>query len=148
MTKKLLAAMTGSLLLIAPACGGGGGGDGGDGGDGGGTPPQPAGPAGEVAACLGKERIDARVDKAGATLVRAPNARDAVVARLGSNTANVLFFRSAEAAGKAKARVRNQDLANIEKDILIVFQRPPRGSQNDQVKDCLPGEQKDKDQKK
>jgi len=101
-----------------------------------------------VAACLGKERIDARVDKAGATLVRAPKARDAVVARLGSNTANVLFFPSAEDAGKAKERVKNQDLANIEKDILIVFQRPPRGSQNDQVKDCLPGEQKDKDQKK
>ena len=144
MTKKLLAAMTGSLLLIAPACGSGGGGDGGDGG---GTPPQPAGPAGEVAACLGKERIDARVDKAGATLVRAPKARDAVVARLGSNTANVLFFPSAEAAGKAKKRVKNQDLVNIEKDILIVFQRPPKGNQNDQIKDCLP-DQQDKDQKK
>ena len=140
MTKSFLTASTCALVLLASACGSGGGGGGGEGGE---TPPQPAGPAGEVAACLGKERIDARVDKAGATLVRAPNARDAVVARLGSNTANVLFFPSTEAAGKAKERVKNEALVNIEKEILIVFQKRPKADQEKQIKDCLPDDKKD-----
>lgn len=144
MTKNLLAASTCALLLLVSACGSGGG------GGGGGTPP-PASPAADVAECLGKEKVRARVDKAGATLVRAPKARDAVVARFKGNVANVLFFASKEDASDAKGQVKNEDLANIEEDILILFEKAPRPAQEEQIDDCLPDDeeqQKDEQQKK
>ena len=137
MTKSFLTASTCALVLLASACGSGGGGEGGE------TPPQPAGLAGEVAACLGKERIEAKVDKAGAKLIRAKGTRDAVVATLGGNTANILFFPSAEAASTAKEQVKNEALVNIEKEILIVFQKRPKADQEKQIKDCLPDDKKD-----
>lgn len=145
MTKNLLAASSCAVLLLASACGSGGGGGGGE------TPPPPS-PAAEVAECLGEEKINAKVDKAGATLVRAPNARDAVVARFKGNVANVLFFASKELASEAKGKAKSEDLTNIEEDILVVFQKPPKGDQKEQIDDCLPDDeeqqQEDEQQKK
>jgi len=142
MTKKLLTAPICALSLLLPACGGGGAG----GGEGG-TPPSPSGDAAEVAECLGQERVRARADKAGATLVRAPSAQDAVVAEFRSNTANVFFFASKEAAADVKEQVRDEDLANIEEEILIVFENAPRGDQEEQIDDCLPEDPEDEQQK-
>lgn len=143
MIKQLLTASTCSLLLFASACGSGGGGGGGE------APPPPS-PAAEVVDCLKKEKVRARAGKSGARLVRAPNARDAVVVRFRGNTANVLFFASKEIAATVKEQVKNEDLANIEEDILIVFEKTPRGDQNEQVKDCLPEDQsqQEEDQQK
>ncbi len=140
MTKKLLAASTCSLILLAPACGSGGGG--------GGTPPtQASGPAAEVAECLVKDKVKARVDKAGATLVRAQTARDAVVAQFKGNTANILFFAAPEDAVEAKATVKDEDRTNIEEDILIVFQKAPRANQEELIDDCLPEKEQEDQQK-
>ncbi len=140
MTKKLLAASTCSLLLLAPACGSGDGG-------GGTPPPQASGPAAEVAECLVKDKVEAKADKAGATLVEAPKARDAVVAQFKGNTANVLFFAAAEDAVEAKATVKDEDRINIEEDIVIVFQKAPRGKQEELINDCLPEKKQEKEQK-
>jgi hypothetical protein len=146
MTEKLLAATSCSLLLLASACGSGGGG---------GTPPpppQPSGPAAEVVECLGKDKVRAKVDKAGAKLVRAPKAQDAVVVRLKGNTANVLFFESKDLASDVKNQVKNESLVNIEQEILIVFQKVPKAAQEKQIEDCLPedesDQQEDEQQKK
>ena len=134
MTKNLLAASTCALLFLATACGSGGG-------EGGGETPPPSSPAAEVAECLGQEKVRAKVDKAGATLVKAPNARDAVVVRFKGNVANVLFFKSKEIAATVKEKVRNEDLTNIEQEILIVFEKAPRAAQKEQIDDCLPDEE-------
>jgi hypothetical protein len=140
MTKSFLTASTCALVLLASACGSGGGGGGGEGGE---TPPQPAGPAGEVAACLGKEDIEAKVDKAGAKLVRAKGVRDAVVAKLGKNTTNILFFPSPDAASTVKEKVKNENLVNIERSILVVFSKVPKSEQKQTINDCLPDDKKD-----
>jgi len=140
MTKKLLAASTCSLLLLAPACGSGGGG-------GGGTPPPASGPAAEVVECLGKDKVKAKADKAGATLVKAPKARDAVVAEFKGNTANILFFATQDDAAEAKATITVEDRTNIEETILIVFQKAPKASQEELIDDCLPEKEQDKQQK-
>jgi len=139
MTKKLLAASTCSLLLLAPACGSGGGG--------GTSPPQASGPAAEVVECLVKDKVKAKADKAGATLVKAPKARDAVVAQFKGNTANILFFAAPEDAVAAKATVKNEDRINIEEDIVIVFQKAPRANQEELIDDCLPERKQEKEQK-
>ena len=140
MTKKLLAASTCSLLLLAPACGSGGGG--------GGTPPtQASGPAAEVAECLGKDKVKATAGKAGATLIDAPKARDAVVAQFKGNTANILFFATQDDAAEAKATITVEDRTNIEETILIVFQKAPKASQEELIDDCLPEKEQDKQQK-
>jgi len=143
MTTKLLAASTCSLLLLTSACGSGGGG----------TPPPPSSsPAAEVVECLGKDKVNAKVDKAGAKLVRAPKAKEAVVVRLKGNTANVLFFESKNVAAGAKEQVKNEELVNIEEEILIVYQKTPKPAQEEQIDDCLPDDkekqQKDEQQKK
>ena len=143
MTKKLLAAITCSLLLLAPACGSGAGA----------PPPQPpSSPAAEVVECLGKDKVNAKVDKAGAKLVRAPKAKEAVVVRFKGNTANVLFFESKNVAAEAKEQVKNEELVNIEEEILIVYQKTPKPAQEEQIDDCLPDDkekqQKDEQQKK
>ena len=140
MTKKLLAASTCSLLLLAPACGSGGGG-------GGGTPPQASGPAAEVVECLEKDKVKAKADKAGAKLVRAPKARDAVVAQFKGNTANILFFATQDDAAEAKATVKAEDRTNIEVTILIVFRKAPKASQEKLIKNCLPEKEEEKQQK-
>jgi len=140
MTKKLLAASTCSLLLLAPACG--------SGGDGGGTaPPQASGPAAKVVECLGKDKVKAKADKAGAKLIRAPKARDAVVAQLKGNTVNILFFATQDDASEAKATIKSEDRANIEKTILIVYQKAPKESQDKLIEDCLPDDEEEKQQK-
>ena len=143
MTTKLLAASTCSLLLLTSACGSGGGG----------TPPPPSSsPAAEVVECLGKDKVNAKVDKAGAKLVRAPKAKEAVVVRFKGNTANVLFFASKEDASGVKGEAKNEDLVNIEEDILILFEKAPKPDQEEQIGDCLPDDkekqQKDEQQKK
>ena len=135
MTKKLLAASTCSLLLLAPACGSGGGG-------GGTPPPQASGPAAEVVECLVKDKVKARADKAGATLVKAPKARDAVVAQFKGNTANILFFATQEDAADVKSTIKAENRTNIEKEILIVFQKAPKADQEELVNDCLPEKKK------
>lgn len=140
MTKKLLAASTCSLLLLAPACGSGGGG--------GTSPPETSGPAAEVAECLVKDKVRARADKAGATLIKAPKARDAVVAQFKGNTANVLFFAAPEDAVEAKATIKDEDRINIEEDIVIVFQKAPRGKQEELINDCLPEDEQEEEQQK
>jgi len=139
MTKKLLAASTCSLLLLAPACGSGGGG--------GTSPPQASGPAAEVVECLVKDKVKAKADKAGATLVKAPKARDAVVANFKGNTANILFFATQDDAAEAKATVKAEDRTNIEVTILIVFRKAPKASQEKLIKNCLPEKEQEKQQK-
>jgi len=93
-----------------------------------------------VAACLGKEDIEAKVDKAGAKLVRAKGVRDAVVAKLGKNTTNILFFPSPDAASTVKEKVKNENLVNIERSILVVFSKVPKSEQKQTINDCLPEE--------
>jgi hypothetical protein len=138
MTKKLLAASICSLLLLAPACG--------SGGDGGGTaPPQASGPAAKVVECLAKDKVKANVDKAGAKLIRAPKARDAVVAQLKGNTVNILLFAEPDDASETKAQIKDEDRVNIEKANLIVYQKAPTEKQDKLIEDCLP---KDKEEEK
>ncbi len=139
MTKKLLAASTCSLLLLAPACGSGGGG--------GTQPPQASGPAAEVAECLVKDKVEAKADKAGATLVKAPKARDAVVAQFKGNTANILFFATQEDAAEAKGTIKAENRTNIEEEILIVFQKAPKANQEELINDCLPEKEQEEEQK-
>jgi len=140
MTKKLLAASTCSLLLLAPACGSGGGG--------GTSPPQASGPAPEVVECLAKDKVKAKADKAGATLVKAPKARDAVVAQFKGNTANILFFATQEDAAEAKGTIKAENRTNIEEEILIVFQKAPKASQEELIDDCLPEKKQEEEQQK
>jgi len=138
MTKKLLAASTCSLLLLASACGSGGGGT---------PPPQASGSAAKVVECLGKDKVKAQAGKAGATLVKAPKARDAVVANFKGNTANILFFATQDDAAEAKATVKAEDRTNIEVTILIVFRKAPKASQEKLIKNCLPEKEEEKQQK-
>ena len=140
MTKKLLTASTCSLILLAPACGS-------DGGGGGTPPPQASGPAAEVVECLEKDKVKAKADKAGATLVKAPKARDAVVANFKGNTANIVFFATQEDAAEAKGTIKAENRTNIEEEILIVFQKAPKATQEELINDCLPEKEQEKEQK-
>ncbi len=137
MTKRLVVASVGALLALA-ACGGGedGGGGGGGGEPGGATAANPQ----DVATCLSREKQPAKIDKAGARLLRAPKATDAIVAGRGKDEANIIFFRTEEEASTAKDRIRDSKRVNLEQAVLIVFARDPDNDLKNTIEDCLPGD--------
>jgi hypothetical protein len=135
MTKGLVATSIGAVLALA-ACGGGeGGGDGAPASD-----PKAPPAVQKVVACLNRAQLPARADKAGARLIRAPRATSAVVVQAEDNTANVFFFAKEADAEAAKGLVRNSDLVNKEKSIVVVYSKDPNKEQRNGIEKCLPGQ--------
>lgn len=129
MTKSVLATSISAIFLLG-ACGSG---------------EQPAAPptaeTAKVVECLKKDKVPARVDKAGATLVRAPRAKEAIVATPRANTVNILFFATKDEASQIKEQVRDEDRVDIEETTLVVYQKAPQSKVEETVKDCLPERQ-------
>jgi hypothetical protein len=129
MTKSVLATSISAILLLG-ACGSG---------------EQPAAPptaqTSEVLECLKKDKVPAQADRAGATLVRAPQAKEAIVAKPRANTVNILFFAVKDEAQRVKEQVGDEDRVDIEETTLVVYEKAPQSKVEETVKDCLPEKQ-------